>query len=837
MSPTSFQFISYKFQPAKKRIVFNYRINFQSAKPLEFSETVVLPRVPNLKNLDQRLIKQLLADLHLILGISYYKLYCPRKVILPYKLSKEQAQFWTTVYRNGLGEFYYRNKLDPDKSPKFPFVKNVSTGSYKLERKNRALVGIGGGKDSIVVVELLKRGKQNFTSFILDTEKASPITAQVVKAIGAGKLEVKRYLDQKIFLPHPGAYNGHVPFSAILAFLGLLTAAFYDYNEVIVGNEYSSSFGNIRYQELEVNHQWSKSLEFETMFQQYVKNFITADIKYFSLLRPYYEIRVAKMFAKYEKYHKFFSSCNGNFKINKQRNKTPWCGQCPKCAFVFALLSAFLPRQRVIKIFGKNLYADKKLLPLYRDLLGAGDMKPFECVGTFEETRAAMFLAKKKFSRDYIIKALNKEISQGQKYPKKLLAFQDVENMPPQRRLLGLEYILLLGYGKEGRTSEKYLKKFFPWIKIGLADQTISRDYLKRQADYEFAFKTPGLSKNFVTIPYTTATNLFFSQVKNRIIGVTGSKGKSTTASLIYEIFKAGGLDVELVGNIGKPMLEKLLKPVAKDKIFVTELSSYQLDDIEYSPSIAVVTNLFPEHMNYHGGEQSYYEAKKNIIKFQHHDDYLIYSSKEARLKTWLKDVKVKSLPFVRKLPLDGKQIPLLGRHNLENIRAAITVAKLFKIPDTKIVQAIKKFKSLPHRLQMIGVYRGISFYDDAISTTPESTIAAIKALKNVGTIFLGGEDRGYNFRQLEKTVKSYKIKNVVLFPDSGRRIFRSIKGLNVLNTRKMQTAVAFAYKNTPRGKICLLSAASPSYSLWKNFEEKGNEFVKWIKFYNNVTV
>ncbi len=827
----SFQFTSYRYLPSQKRIVFNYQINFIGGRPLEFSETIILQRAPQI--VPKPLLDNLLSSLHLILGISYYKLYCPKQVIHPYKLTPEQAEFFNIVYRKGLGEFYYRNHLDPRSSPIFASDKRAAAQAASCPRQKRTLVGIGGGKDSVVVAELMKRAGQNFSSFVMETEKGSPIINRVVRTLGGDKLVIKRQLDQKIFKQISGTYNGHIPFNAVLAFIGLLGAVLYDYNEIVVGNEFSSNFGNIRYKGLEVNHQWSKSLEFEQLFQNYCRRYITADVRYYSVLRPYYEIRIASMFAKYEKYHHLFSSCNRNFKVNKERQKVLWCGQCPKCAFVFALLSAFLPKGKVIKIFGKNLYADKSLLPLYRDLIGAGEMKPFECVGTFEEIKAAMYLASHKFSHDYIIKELNTKIVQGKKYAERLLQFQDVKNMPIRQRLLGLKNVLILGYGREGKVTERYLEKRYKWLKIGLADQLISKDYLKLQDNFEFAIKTPGLSKNKVTLPYTTATNIFFDQVKNPIIGVTGSKGKSTTASLIYAMLRAGGYDAELVGNIGNPMLAKLLHPVPAGKIFVTELSSYQLEDIEFSPTIAVVTNLFPEHMNYHGGEEPYYNAKKNIINFQTAADYFIYKASDPRLKQWAKEAKANICGFIERLPVKAKDIPLLGEHNIDNIKAAATVAKLLNISDSAIAKAIKGFKGLPHRLQYVGEYKKIKFYDDAISTTPESTIMAIKALGKIGTIFLGGEDRGYDFKQLEKLVRAKRIKNIALFPDSGKRIFKSLIGLNVLRTRDMKEAVKFAYNNTKTGEICLLSTASPSYSVWKGFEEKGGLFRKWIKYFS----
>jgi UDP-N-acetylmuramoylalanine--D-glutamate ligase len=298
---------------------------------------------------------------------------------------------------------------------------------------------------------------------------------------------------------------------------------------------------------------------------------------------------------------------------------------------------------------------------------------------------------------------------------------------------------------------------------------------------------------------------------------VTGSKGKSTTVSLIFEILEAAGKKVRLIGNIGKPMLEAMLGKIDPKEIFVIELSSYMLEDIEYSPNIAVMTNLFPEHMDYHQGVENYYTAKQNIFKFQKAGDHVV------------------ALPFKEKIPLNKSEIQLLGEHNLQNIKAAVKVARILNISDSTIKIAIKNFKPLPHRLEFVGEVKGIKFYDDAISTTPESTIAAIKALKNIGTIFLGGEDRGYDFRELEKTLRKYKIKNIVLFPDSGKRMLKSRKGFNILETRSMKAAAKFAFENTEKGKICLLSAASPSYSLWKNFEEKGNEFRDSVEKFNSL--
>jgi len=836
---TFFEFTSYKFEPRQKRAVFKYKTNFKDGSSIHFTEIISLPQKP-LKQINKKDLKKILESLHIMLGISYYKLYCPTKLKVPYELSKKEANFWNTIYKKGLGEFIFRNHLDPDIIPKFPYLKNAQTTHYSLPTTNfqnsRCLVGIGGGKDSIVTIELLKSQNFDITGFLVETNDKSNIPSTVAKEAGIKMLKIRRYLDKKVFEKHQ--YSGHIPISAIYAFLGSFASLIYGYSYVIVSNEYSSNFGNFEYKGLNVNHQWSKSFEFENLFQDYLNNLVSQDIKYFSLLRPFYEIRIAKLFAQYKKYFKIFSSCNQNFIKNKSHAGL-WCNNCAKCVFTFILLSAFLKEEDLLDIFGENLYQKQSLLPLFKDILGLRDAKPFDCIGTFEESQTAFFMAAwkldssgaKGFKECFIMRQLLPQV----KYSDAVFKFNKESNIPEKFRLLGLENILILGYGKEGKTTEKYLKKYYPSVKIKIADQNLNPHYLENQDKYDIAIRTPAINKELVNIPYTTATNIFFSQVlgKNLIIGVTGSKGKSTTSSLIFSILKSAGKDVQLLGNIGKPMLEALIKPIKKGKIFILELSSYQLDDINFSPDIAVLTNLFLEHLDYHKSKRNYYQAKKNIINFQNKNSFFVYNRENKESLYWLKDYKGNKVPFAEKIPVRETDIPLIGSHNKNNIRAAVSVSKILNISDKVISLTIKNFKSLPNRLEFVGKFKGIFFYNDASSTNPDSAILAIESLKNIDTILLGGQNRGYDFSNLEKTIKNYKIKNIVLFPDSGEKIIKNKTGLNILNTDKMEEAVKFAYKNTLKGKICLLSGASPSYSLWKNFEEKGDQFKHFVKKLN----
>lgn len=393
--------------------------------------------------------------------------------------------------------------------------------------------------------------------------------------------------------------------------------------------------------------------------------------------------------------------------------------------------------------------------------------------------------------------------------------------------------ILLVGYGLEGKATHRFLKRKFPKLVIGIADEKKDPTALKNQSEFDLAIRSPGVISSKIIIPTTSATNIFFANTTGITIGVTGSKGKSTTSSLVYSILKHDGKPVHLGGNIGVPLLDLLDKGNPGD-YFVCELSSYQLEDLHYSPHISVFLNFFPEHMDHHGSVELYWKAKLTIISQAKETDYFVYNSAYPQLQEVAHSLKLRATPFVDDLPISQLGFPLVGKHNEENIRAAITVTRILNIKDSVAIEAISNFKPLPHRLQYIGTYKDISFYDDALSTTPESTICAIESLINVNTIFLGGLNRGYEFEKLAKILKVYHIENVVLFPDSGESILSALNSVSyagkILKTRKMEVAVRFAYKHTHKGSICLLSCASPSYSLWKNFEEKGNLFQLYVK-------
>jgi UDP-N-acetylmuramoyl-L-alanine---L-glutamate ligase len=420
--------------------------------------------------------------------------------------------------------------------------------------------------------------------------------------------------------------------------------------------------------------------------------------------------------------------------------------------------------------------------------------------------------------------------------------------------------ILILGFGREGMDTFLFLKNLFPDKKLGIADKNkkaflpsiraksgivwhLGYNYLNSLDDYDVIIKSPGIP--FKNIPKSsldkviTQTDIFFANCPGKIVGITGTKGKSTTTALIYEILKAGGFNAFLVGNIGKPVLS-LLSSASKKDIYVYELSSHQLFNLKKSPHVAVFLNVYPEHLDYYKNLQEYARAKANITLYQTKNDYLIYNKDDVYVKTFAGKSKAKKIQINPKKITDVvriKDVPLLGKFNLKNVAAAIEVGKIFGIPKRKIREAISGFKPLEHRLENVGTFKGITFYDDALSTIPETAIAAIDALgKDVQTIMLGGYDRGVDFKKLAEKISKSKIKNLIFFPTTGKKIWEEIKKLkkpgsfSVFFTDNMKDAVKEAYKKTDAGKICLMSCASTSFSIFKNYEEKGNLFKKFVK-------
>jgi len=388
---STFIFESYSFDANHGEIQLNYSLDGE----LQFTETLKLPHLKHVAY-DKELLNRALFALHMIGGISYYKTCLPKTIkIKSGKLSQEEANFWNSVYKNGLGEFFYKNQIDFRDLIHFPaepgFKEPLSSLS-SLSPNQRVLVPIGGGKDSAVTLELLRAAGHEVALFRLGQH---PFIDAFAERANVPLLTADRHLSPLLFeLNAKGALNGHVPITAYVSIMSYIMSILYGYEAVVMSNEASASYGNVQYLGQEINHQWSKGLEFEQRLQKYLHETVGTNIGYFSLLRPMTELMITKLFSNYPQYFDVTTSCNTNWRIIKDKPNDRWCGTCPKCAFVFAMLAAFVPKQTVVEMFGgKNLLEDEKLLPLFRQLLNIEGFKPFECVGTPEETLAALVLA------------------------------------------------------------------------------------------------------------------------------------------------------------------------------------------------------------------------------------------------------------------------------------------------------------------------------------------------------------------------------------------------------------------------------------------------------------
>ncbi len=338
---------------------------------------------PIKSRVNETILRRLFFNLGMVETISYWKCVCPQSLIVQCgEMTKEQCAWWEKLFYNGLGEFLYRNDINISQEELLRIdCKEADILPMNDERiYTGCLIPIGGGKDSIVSLELLK--KEYITTYCVNGNET---TSNIIRLCNYKKNDyvAKRMLDSKLLeLNKLGYLNGHIPFSAVVAFSSVIAAFLCGNKYIVLSNETSANETTVR--NSFVNHQYSKSFEFEMDFMWYIKSLVNSDIHYFSLLRPLTEIQIAWIFSKYEKFHKVFRSCNVGSK------QGIWCCNCPKCLFVYIILLPFLDSEKLTDIFGENLL-DKKSLDLYfRELIGVEENKPFECVGTRREVLVAL---------------------------------------------------------------------------------------------------------------------------------------------------------------------------------------------------------------------------------------------------------------------------------------------------------------------------------------------------------------------------------------------------------------------------------------------------------------
>ena len=409
----------------------------------------------------------------------------------------------------------------------------------------------------------------------------------------------------------------------------------------------------------------------------------------------------------------------------------------------------------------------------------------------------------------------------------------------------------VFGYGVEGRSAVRWLGRVgcrrvrvvsasrpddldpsIAWVSESDPDALSGLDVL---------IKSPGIKPSHpllqaaasLGLPITSATVLFMARARDAglaLIGITGSKGKSTTATLIHRTLEEAGIPSVLLGNIGRSALDLVEQVVSNRPVIVLELSSYQTHDLTVGPKVAVVTRLFPEHLDWHGGVERYYEAKLRLTATQSEDDVTIWNGTDPEIAKRVPLGPARHIPYGLAPPrFSSRAMKLRGPHNLLNASAALAAAEIYGARPSHLESVLASFAGLPHRLEDLGVHGGVRWINDSIATAPEAAVAGLEAFSGeVGTYIGGGTDRGFDFAPLARALAAGAVRNVILLPPGGPAMQRAIPGSRVVSD--LAEAVAIAARDTPAGSLVLFSPASPSYGVFENFEERGKLFRELVQ-------
>lgn len=438
--------------------------------------------------------------------------------------------------------------------------------------------------------------------------------------------------------------------------------------------------------------------------------------------------------------------------------------------------------------------------------------------------------------------------------------------------------IAILGYGLEGKSSYTWIRKHLKSEMITILDGNVDIElilksqndshldwilgdsYLQNLSSYDVIIKSPGISLKDIDIePFqdkiTSQLELLLEVDRQNVIGITGTKGKSTTSSLLYQIGKDQNKKILLLGNIGNPIFD-VIDEIDEDTLLVVEMSSHQLEYIKVSPHIAVILNLYEDHLDHAGTVEHYHESKLNIFRYQTKDDIAIYCSDNETLQKKMEQNQFLGKQYIYRVALDGQTNPdvclkndyvyaqeknlydihqprkLLGMHNLENIMIDLCICELLGFDLNQAANTIQQFEPLEHRMEKVGTYQDVTYYSDTIATIPEATKEAIESLPNIDTLIFGGMDRHIDYTDFIAYLETGKVRNLIAMPTTGIKIVKALKRnekINVYTVETLEEAVTIAKQVTAKGKSCLLSPAASSYEYFKNYKEKGDCYKRLV--------
>jgi UDP-N-acetylmuramoylalanine--D-glutamate ligase len=779
---------------------------------------------------------------------SYWKATCsPRIEVQAGALSPEQSAFWTWVLTEGMSEFHFVNQTrftEPD----FVHIRGEGAHHPRFEDQlaDGHVIPIGGGKDSLVTLDVLGRRPEPITTLAINPP---PSTGRALDIAGvAERVAVERRIDPRLFeLNGAGYANGHTPFGVVVAMVSAFAAVMCGRKHVTLSNESSSDVPTRIAGGRPVNHQVGKSAELEALLHRYLAAHVAPELHYFSLLRPFNELQIAQRLSEMTTFHPVLRSCN------RGRKTDTWCGDCPKCLSTFIVLAPFVERAALTRMFGKDLLLDEACRARLPSLLGEGE-RPFECVATPDELRVALALRHQQ-AGDHVIDVLTHR-APAPLVPEDLYAAADALLRPRITPLLGTLPVVVLGLGIEGASTCRHLTSTVERLDLTVVDDVpsvadklppgarfLSTEELLRDGPKDaVVFKSPGVPSDHRALRgpviVTSNTELFFERCAGTIVGVTGTKGKSTATSLIAHVLRGAGIDTRLVGNIGEACLDA---GGDSDTVYCVELSSFQLEDLKVSPHIAVVLGVFADHLDRYDDMASYVAAKSSITRYQGRGDVVFYN-RDCPRATAVAELSVgERVAFRRERPtmLGDATGPLLGTFNDVNLWPAIHVGRRFGIDDAALARSVRTFRPLEGRLDTVAEKEGIRFVCDIRSTAPEVTMAALEALaeskNSVEFLFLGGVDRRQDYSPLAAALARSTVRHVVLFPPTGARIREVLTPLAgrlaFFEPRSMEEAVHYVYREASPSSVCLMSTAAPSNGgLFSGPEDKARQFTRWAR-------